>query len=119
MISSPDNPIYKTADEIKNAIDLSGYISGVIEIEFFVGNEDISDIENFNDYATNCLIGAKYGYLLEDIDYKLVGCNTVDQTILIEVLAYTDTLMKETDYLTELDEQHNKTKILLGGQNES
>lgn len=104
MISTPDEPIYKTAREIKDAIDTSGYISGVIETEFFIGNGDIGDIDVFNDYATNCLIGVRYGSLLEDIDYKLVGCDAVNQTVLIKVTAYTGLLMEETDYLTEFEE---------------
>jgi len=102
MITTAENPIYKTAKQIKDAIDDNNNISGVIEIEFSIGDDTLSDMDNFNDNVTNCLVGDKYGYLLEDIEYKLVGCNTVDQTLLIEVFCNADVLIEETDWLTEL-----------------
>jgi hypothetical protein len=102
MTTTIDNPIYKTAEQIKNVIDKDLNISGIIEVNFSIGDDSLSDLNNFNDYATKCLVGEEYGYLLEDINYELVGCNTLNQTVLIEVVCNAETLIKETDWLTEL-----------------
>ena len=102
MITTYNNPVYKTPEQIKNAIDDDNNISGVIEIEFSIGDDSISDMDNFNENATDCLVGSDYGYLLEDIEYKLVGCNVEDQTLLIEVSCNAEELIKETDWLTEI-----------------
>lgn len=94
---------YKTAEEVRSAINNEDIISGVIEINFSLGDDFIFNLDSFNDYATNLLIGEKYGYLLEEIGYKLVGCNTNSQTLLILVTANAKTLLDETDELSEFE----------------
>lgn len=82
---------FKTNKEILNAIDNQLIIAGIVEVDWSVTNE--MSLEETNDYLTNLLVGEDNGYWLEDIGYSLAGCNTVKQTILIEVKANAKQLM--------------------------
>jgi hypothetical protein len=90
--------VYNTKQEILDAIDViygQNRIQGVIEIDMFL--PETWDMDAFNDHMTNQLVGEDYGFYLEDIDYRLVGCNTEKQTIFMEVDASADTLLYESD----------------------
>ena len=75
---------YNTENEMWAAIS-DGFIFGVIEAEWTL--LDNRSIEEINDDYTNELVGEDYGYLLEDICYELVGCNSEVQTIFIRITA--------------------------------
>ena len=102
MINTIDNPVYKNSNEIKNAIDENNRLVGIIEIEFTLPSDFYGNYgsEEFNDDMTSALIGER-GYFLEDIQYRLVGCNTNTQTVFIEMNCDADFLIKETDWLSE------------------
>jgi hypothetical protein len=85
--------VYNTDKEIIKAIR-GNRISGVVEVGFYLPiGEDLLD---FNIMMTNELVGEKYGYLLEDINYLLVDCDTIDQTLSIRVNASAEALLHET-----------------------
>jgi hypothetical protein len=94
--------IYKTASEVKNAIDTNNRFHGVVEVDL---DDCFDGLESFDDFVTNALIGENYGYLLEDLNFKIVGCDTVRQIILVEVDADATTLLNETDWLSEFEDQ--------------
>jgi hypothetical protein len=83
-------PTYKTNKEIFEAIDDNRMISGVIEVDW---NCSICDTTEIKYCYSKKLIGEEYGWFLEDLTYRLVGCNVVQQTILVEVTANAEKLM--------------------------
>jgi hypothetical protein len=92
--------VYNTIDEIRKAKDKHGWISGIVRYEFQL-LLDGSDIELINDDLSNQLVGEDYGYLLTGMDYTLVGCDTINQQLLIKINA-------DTQYLFNvLEEQIN------------
>jgi hypothetical protein len=84
---------YNTNDEILDAINEYGKISGIVYIYWFslIG----SDIDDINNLLSNQLVGDKYGDLLEDIEYELKGCDTEDGSLIIKMYADADNLLDE------------------------
>ena len=93
---------YKTAEEVKKAIDDNNRIEGVVEVTI---DNIQDDPEYFFDDMTDKLVGGDYGYLLEDVSYKIVGCDVEKQTILLKVNADANALLEETDWLSEFEDQ--------------
>jgi hypothetical protein len=93
---------YNTAQEIEDAINENKIISGIVEIKL---HELFESFEDFINKITNELIGENYGYLLENIDFTMQGCNCKEQTIFLEVIADATSLLRETDELAEFEEE--------------
>lgn len=82
--------IFKGSAEILKAIT-DDTIVGVVEICLDKLLHNTQGID-YSKTLCNALVGEKYGYLLEDMTYKVVGFNESNQSIFIEVTASTDKL---------------------------
>ena len=83
---------YNTKKAIRAATNKDNYLEGVVEVPFYLGE---GNIEDYNETMTNELLGEDYGYLLTDLSYTLVGCNTEKQTLFIKISGSTTLLFEE------------------------
>jgi hypothetical protein len=90
---------YWDKEEILKAIDNdNNSLTGIVEISFndFIWNDE--GIEYLNDLSCRQLVGEEYAYLLEDISYKIVGCDIEKQTLFIEVTVSVESLLNEIEF---------------------
>lgn len=80
--------------QIYESINDNKRIKGVIEIDF---NGEIYTRHLDDKLMGEHLVGKKYGRFLSGFRYKLVGCNTFNQTLLIEVDADAESLLFDSD----------------------
>lgn len=80
---------FRGAAEILGAIS-DNTIVGVVSLPIDNLICNTGGIEYCNDVLCNELVGEEYGYMLQDISYKMVGFNEELQIIYIEVTALTD-----------------------------
>lgn len=89
--------VYQGKEEILKAITSDGTISGVVEMDFKDILHNTEGMDFINEKATNLLVGEDYGYLVEDISYKIVGVDVEKQTIFIEINASASSLQREIE----------------------
>lgn len=79
----------RSAAEILGAIS-DNTIVGIVSLPIDNLICNTGGIEYCNDVLCNELVGEEYGYMLQDISYRLVGFDEENQSIYIEVTALAD-----------------------------
>jgi len=91
-----------TLDELRQMQHDNGSITAVISWPW----DETGNIDILNDNASELITGNQCA--LEDISYKLVGCNVEAQEVLIEVCGTVENWLTEHDLDADLDEQLDK-----------
>lgn len=100
---------FRSAAEILGAIS-DNTIVGIVSVPIDHLICNTGGLEYCNDVFCNELVGDKYGYMLQDIDYKVVGFNEELQIIYIEVTAsanedFIDSVCEDDDDIVEENDE--------------
>lgn len=75
----------KNESEILKMINSEGTIVGTVEMNANDLLSNTEGIDYINEIAPDLLVGENYGYLIQDISYRIVGVDIKNQTVSIEV----------------------------------